>query len=149
MRQKRRSAAVMILGLLAALRVSKVGSGQGGHRSRKTVFHCFEKGSDSPVQLRPASSHPGNRITKSPSLYAPSFSPLLYEFSVRCGIKASFERIVGCHCTICSWTLMSTYSLWMLDNLPEHESLLSGNCMSDTMDQTKYQGKIWPNLLCV
>lgn len=77
-----------------------------GYRWRNAVRHCFENGSASPSQLRPTPSHPVNRITKSPSLYVPSgdaSSLLLYAFNDLWGTRANFERIVGCHCTICSF----------------------------------------------
>jgi hypothetical protein len=86
--------------------VCSSGFGEGsiwtGHRCAwKTVRHCFEKGSASATQSRPfPCSHPANRMTKSPSLYAPDSSgedALQYAFKVRCGMSASFERMVGCH----------------------------------------------------
>lgn len=68
----------------------------------KTARHCFENWSASFIQSRPPLSQPANRMTKSPSLYNPSGSPLLYAFMVVCGMMANFDKMVGCHCTMCS-----------------------------------------------
>lgn len=81
------------------------------HRAWNTVRHCFEKGSASAWQSRPICSHPWKRITKSPSLYAPDSSvtdALPYEFIFRCGTSASLESMVGCHWTICSYSLSAS-----------------------------------------
>lgn len=74
------------------------------HRDAKTVRHCLVYFSASFPQSRPDWSQPGNRTTKSPSLY-PSASSELYAFIIFCGTSANFDKIVGCHCTICSWLL--------------------------------------------
>ena len=97
---------VVIIGTLWYVRLCSSGFGEGsiwtGHPCAwKTVRHCFEKGSASATQSRPLPcSHSANRMTKSPSLYAPDSSgedALEYAFKVRCGMSASFERMVGCH----------------------------------------------------
>ena len=74
-------------------------------RASKTARHCFENWPASFVQSRPVPSQPANRMTKSPSLYTPSLlvhPSLPYAFIVLCGMMASFDKMVGCHCTMCS-----------------------------------------------
>ena len=48
---------------------------------------------------------PENRMTKSPSWYWSPCPCAPYELMCLCGMRASFERTVGCHWRICSYII--------------------------------------------
>lgn len=50
----------------------------------------------------PCIAQPFSMTTKSPSRYPSPRFVCAYDAIVRCGTSAILERIVGCHCTICS-----------------------------------------------
>lgn len=83
---------------------------------------------------------------------------MLYELSSLCGINAIFARIVGCHCTTCSYRrsqglnrdhayLYAWLGLWeeRKKSVLERDLLLSENYNFDTADQTRCRGRILPN----
>lgn len=95
-------------------------------------WNLFQYHFDSRSQLcSPLDEHPLSIMTKSPSWYPSPRLVWAYEAIVRWGTSAILERIVGCHCTMCSYYHVRGSPLAAREqlDLPEHVFQLSGNCM--------------------